>query len=130
MVIQARAAGRNKENLFGWKDWPPSESESYPGGPGWKEPGTSREAALAIAPEAKTIRAAVLRHVANAFPRAFTADQVAAELNFSILTVRPRISELHKAALIERVAERRKNQSGMSAACWRATRDGIAEASA
>jgi hypothetical protein len=113
------------ENLFGWTDWPPAQ---YPEFPGSKEPFTSREAASTIAAKARTVRAAVLRHIARAFPSAFTADQVAADLSLSVLTVRPRVSELHRLGLVERAPERRKNRSGMSAACWRASRDGLANA--
>lgn len=117
------------KNLFGWQDWPPApDNSSYPNIPGWKGCDTSRDAALAIARTAKTIRADVLRLYVNFYPRALTADQIAAELGANILTIRPRVSELHMARLLERVPERRKNESGMTAACWRATGNALAGA--
>lgn len=49
-----------------------------------------------------------------------TADQVATALNESILAVRPRVSELHKAGKIVETGERRPNESGLRAAVWKA----------
>lgn len=90
----------------------------YPASPGWKEPTTSRAAATAIASTADTVRASVLAHIKST---ASTADETATALNLSVLTVRPRLSELRKAGSIEPTGERRKNASGMSAAVWRAS---------
>jgi len=39
---------------------------------------------------------------------------------YSFLSVRPRLSELRRRALIEPTAECRKNKSCMLARCWRA----------
>lgn len=83
----------------------------YPRDPGWKAPGTSRNATKAITGRAKTIRARVLRFLTQQHPSSFTADQIAAGLGESILSVRPRVSELHRSELIEPTAER-----------WRAVR--------
>jgi hypothetical protein len=54
------------------------------------------------------------------YSASFSADLIAAALDESILTVRPRVSELRRSNLVEPTAERRKNKSGMSAQRWRA----------
>jgi predicted transcriptional regulator len=53
--------------------------------------------------------------------RPMTPDEVAAAMDESLLTIRPRFSELNKAGLIERTGERRANASGMKAHVWRKT---------
>jgi predicted ArsR family transcriptional regulator len=93
---------------------------AYPGTPGWKAEGPSRDAAKAVTRHAKTLRDRVHRFLQEQYPSAYSADQIAARLGETILSVRPRVSELHKAQLIEAVASRSKNQSGMTANCWRA----------
>jgi hypothetical protein len=92
----------------------------YPRDPGWKAPDTSRNAAEAIASHAKTVRGRVLAFLQERAPTSFSADEIATALGEGILTVRPRVSELHHSALIEPTAERRVNRSGMLAKCWRA----------
>jgi hypothetical protein len=92
----------------------------YPRDPGWKAPGTSRNAAEAITSRAKTMRARVLGFLTQHHPGSFTADQIAAALGESILAARPRVSELRRSGLIEPTAERRMNESGMLAQCLRA----------
>jgi predicted ArsR family transcriptional regulator len=92
----------------------------YPSSPGWKEPTSSKDAARAIKDRAKSVRQRVLAFLTNRYPASFTADEIAASLGESILTTRPRISELLSRGLIEPTEERRKNASGMSAHCWRA----------
>jgi hypothetical protein len=94
---------------------------TYPNFPGFKGPPTSREAARRISRHSSTVRDLVLAEFRAAFPRGLGADEIAARLNQSILTVRPRCSELLAAGLIEQTPERRRNVSGMSAATWRAT---------
>ncbi len=91
----------------------------YPQRPGSKSP-LSCEAARKITPHANTVRKAVLAEFRAAYPRGLTADQVAKLLGESVLTVRPRVSELRAANLIEPTPERRRNESGMTAAVWRA----------
>ena len=89
----------------------------YPHAPGWKEDTTSREAAESIEGHADTVRA----HVLDALRlRSMTADEVARTLNESILTVRPRVTELYKDGRILRTGERRKNRSGKDAHVYRA----------
>jgi predicted ArsR family transcriptional regulator len=48
-----------------------------------------------------------------------TADQVASLLSQSVLSIRPRVAELHKMGLIVATGERRRNRSGHSAMTWR-----------
>jgi hypothetical protein len=48
-----------------------------------------------------------------------TADEIAAQLGCSILSVRPRVSELNVGGEIEQTGARRKNASGMTATVWR-----------
>jgi hypothetical protein len=116
---QRSAQDHPSDNLFGWADWPP-ENSNYPDAPGWKEPTTSREAALAVASGAKTLRDNVLRVLMDEAPNALSADMIALRLQRNPFAVRPRVSELAAAGLIERTGERVINDSGMSASLWRA----------
>jgi hypothetical protein len=88
----------------------------YPDRPGFKVSGPSEQAAAAVAGMAKTLRDQVLRTIASA-PRDLTADEVAAKLNRSVLSVRPRVSE-HRQGEIRQTGSRGKNNSGMSASVW------------
>jgi hypothetical protein len=96
-------------------------AESYPIAPGHKGCGTSREAARRIHAHARTLRDRILAEFVGAFPLALAADEVADRTQSSILSARPRCSELRAAGLIESTPERRLNPSGMSAVRWRAT---------
>lgn len=87
----------------------------YPDRPGWKEDGTSREAAEAMAGRAGTLRAAVYNFICRN-PR-HTADEIAEALGESVLAVRPRVSELRVAGLITNDG-RGRNASGNSAHLW------------
>ena len=60
------------------------------------------------------LRALVLKVLASA-PSGLTADEIAAQLDESVLAVRPRVSELFHAGLIEKTGERRRNDSGLNA---------------
>jgi predicted ArsR family transcriptional regulator len=93
---------------------------SYPSHPGWKAAGTSQEAAHAVAGHAKTVRTRAAEYFMQNHPKAFSADDIARALNESVLTVRPRVSELHRSGVIEPAQGRVKNASGMSAHLWRA----------
>jgi hypothetical protein len=113
--LSQRLSGRNVEpDLFG-----PAPT-SYPESPGSKSP-HSREAARQIANHAGTVRGIILAEYRAAFPRGLTADEVAKLAEESVLTARPRVSELGAQGLLERTCERRKNDSGMTAAVWRAS---------
>lgn len=106
-------------------DWTPPPG--YPNRPGWKEPTTSRDAAEKVAPAAKTLRDQVLAAFRNAWPAGHTADEIAALLGKSVLSVRPRLSELRKAKeIVPAMAGpfpsakpmHRKNESGLDAIVW------------
>lgn len=109
--------GSLKDALLGDEPYAPS----YPQRPGWKAGGASRDAAQVVAGRAETLRGSVLNVVARA-PAGLTADEAAEELRVSILSIRPRVSELRAMAQIEPTGERRKNKSGVLATVWRATR--------
>jgi hypothetical protein len=91
--------------------------DAYPDQPGFRVSGPSEQAATAIASTAKTLRDQV-RNTISAAPRGLTADEVAARLNKSILSVRPRVSELHRQGEIRQTGTRGKNASGMTASVW------------
>ena len=92
----------------------------YPSHPGFKATETSSAAADRIASHAATLRDRVHAFLSAQYPSSFTADEVADQLRASILSVRPRVTELRRSGLIEATAERRTNASGMRAICWRA----------
>lgn len=91
--------------------------------PGHKEPTTSRLAAMQMKEDASILRPLVLAAIA-AKPR--TADEVAAALGRSVLSIRPRCSELRKLNKIRPLLDatgrqiRRRNDSGISAIVWQA----------
>jgi hypothetical protein len=89
--------------------------------PGFKEPSTSRDAALAMRGEAANLRVLVLAAISAAGPEGLSPDEVAAKLNRSVLACRPRLTELGPRHLdkIEKTGKRRTNLSGMGAAVWR-----------
>jgi hypothetical protein len=94
----------------------------YPVTPGYKDRDTSRKAAEAIRPDVARLRAACLAELrlVCALGGTATADQIASRLDLSVLSVRPRFTELLRDGLIEDTGERRKNASGRSAKTWRA----------
>jgi hypothetical protein len=93
----------------------------YPAFPGSKGADTSREAAEAIAPFASNMRGKVAKVYADSFPRGFTPDEVAKQLNATPFMIRPRVTELGAVGLIERTGEKRNNpHSSLKAAVWRA----------
>lgn len=98
-----------------------AEGLGYPDHPGFKEEGTSRDAAGAMKREAENLRDLVLAAIDGAGPRGLTPDEVALRLNRSVLAIRPRLTELGPKHFdkIERTGERRWNASGMKAAVWR-----------
>lgn len=90
----------------------------YPLTPGYKTTGTSKEAATAMQPTAGTVREEVLNAVKASGRRGMTADEAATWLGYSVLTVRPRFSELKTSLLIIDSGLRRKNTSGINAIVW------------
>lgn len=93
---------------------------SYPEGPGCKTGGTSQAAAVEMAETAETIRDRVLDLLRD-YP--MTADLVATQLELSILSVRPRLSELRAMGLIVDTGRRGTNTSGKRAIVWMAKGD-------
>jgi predicted ArsR family transcriptional regulator len=84
-----------------------------------REPGADRRRiARTQSSRTERLRRAVL-DVLAARPAGLTADEIAAALDESVLAVRPRVSELFHAGLIEKTGERRRNQSGLSAHVWK-----------
>ena len=92
--------------------------EIYPDAPGFKSDGPSADAAEKIAERAPLIRSRVLECI-RLHPEGLTADEAAAALDLSILTVRPRVSELRRQGEIRATGNRRCNASGMTASIWR-----------
>ena len=88
----------------------------YPDSPGWKSRSTSRAAASAIEPRAATLRAKVLALFEGG--RRLTADECADLLDESILSIRPRVTELSAKGLIEDSGARGRTASGSSCIRW------------
>ena len=90
---------------------------SYPAQPGARDRDTSIKAAEAIASKAPTLRAATL--AAFQHSNGLTADEAADVIGASILSVRPRVTELARLGELEDSGERRRNHSGKAAIVWR-----------
>lgn len=90
----------------------------YPHRPGSKERSTSQDAADSMARSAKIYRGRVLDCLSH-HPAGLTADEIADRLGLTILSIRPRVSELNRLGLIEQAGERRANASGRMAHVWR-----------
>lgn len=90
----------------------------YPEVPGNRPtaPETSQAAAVAIKPDARSLRDAVLRVLRTGD---YTADETADALGCCVLAIRPRFSELRALARIEDTGIRRKNSTGKFACVWR-----------
>ncbi len=93
--------------------------DPYPHAPGYTEQTTSRLAAGAMRETASVLRARVLAEIVAA-PDGMTADEVATALQRSVLSIRPRVTELYKQGKIGRTGDRRTNASGMTAHVYRA----------
>jgi DNA-binding Lrp family transcriptional regulator len=74
---------------------------------------------------ANKMRAAVLAQFAQ-YPAGATADEIAKDLNLSVLSVRPRVSELKRLGKIKQTGARRKNESGMTATVWQIAPQAVA----
>lgn len=106
----------------------------YPRTAGYKEQrGTSEAAAVSVEQrKAPRLRAVVLFVLktnlacwlsgSSEFTDGMTADEIATELNESILSIRPRVAELRKLGLIEPTGERRPSSTGAMSAVWRLKR--------
>lgn len=100
-------------SLFDWS------ADRYPEAPGHKGIAeTSRDAAKAAKPTAALLRQRVLEQLEHS--RGLTSDECAARLKLSVLSVRPRFSELLTMKLIRDTGARRVNVSGRNAVVWAA----------
>lgn len=88
----------------------------YPRSPGTQERDTSRDAADAIAPLAAQLRGKALAVVEGS--NGLTADEVAGRLGISILSIRPRLTELSRLGKVRDSGSRRRNKSGRNAIVW------------
>lgn len=88
----------------------------YPDSPGFKEATTSRDAAASMATTAPRLRSKVKRAFGDG---PATADEIAGRLACSILSIRPRVTELARQGVIVDTGERRPNDSGRKAKVWR-----------
>jgi hypothetical protein len=96
---------------------PPLQPDDiYPTSPGWTEATTSKEAADLIKPTAARVRERVLNLI-TAQPN-LSVHQISHQLELSIATVQPRVSELRRMGEIKASGQRSRNESGMSAHCW------------
>lgn len=91
----------------------------YPYKASYKQEGTSSEAAHKInrTGRADTLRKMVYQCIVLSI-HGLTADEVAQSLNESVLSIRPRLSELRKQNRIKESGQRRTNSSGMTANVW------------
>jgi predicted ArsR family transcriptional regulator len=80
--------------------------------------GTSYESAVTAATTSAERRQTILA-LLTWDGQGMTADEIADALGYSVLAIRPRVSELRNMGLIEPTGERRRNASGMSAAVVR-----------
>jgi hypothetical protein len=92
---------------------------SYPHTPGHRSVDTSIAAAADIAPKQPRLQAMVLSAVRLAGDRGLTTDECAVMLNISVLSARPRFSELRVLGKIVDSGLRRLNCSGRHAVVWR-----------
>lgn len=94
---------------------------SYPQSPGYKVTGPSQDAAIAMVSVAGTLRDRVLAAIEQA-GAGMTTDECADRLGETVLSIRPRFSELAAKGRIEDSGFRRANKSGRFATVWRAAR--------
>jgi predicted ArsR family transcriptional regulator len=93
-------------------------SATYPDNPGFKERGgTSEQAAQSMTSSAATLRDLVHDTLKR---ESMTADEVATRLGKSILSIRPRLSELRAKGMIIATGRARLNESGKPAQVWMA----------
>lgn len=91
---------------------------AYPDAPGFKARDTAAEAAEAMRDTAPVLRARCLSVLERS--NGLTADEVAGRLGVSILSVRPRVSELTRLGKVRDSGDRRANVSGKRAIVWAA----------
>lgn len=89
---------------------------TYPHQPGAQDRDTSQDAAEAIAETAPLLRTRALAIVERS--NGLTADEVAGRLGLSILSIRPRMTELARLGKVRDSGVRRQNASGRNAIVW------------
>lgn len=92
--------------------------QHYPEAPGFKTPGTSADAAASMANSAPRLRRMCLEHIEKTGTMGATPDETAAALGLSVLSVRPRFTELARVAAIRPTGDTRPNASGRRAKVW------------
>lgn len=97
------------------------QMNQYPNNAGYKKRRTSKQASLEI--KAPTIRQKCLAVVKNKNKYGATPDEIADLLNISILSVRPRFSELVLKGCIKDTKKTRRNASGKQAIVWEYVKD-------
>lgn len=88
--------------------------KNYPDQPGHQHTDTSVLAGQSIAPYAVRLRGECLRLLRKRGP--LTSDEIAEALNLSILSVRPRITELRRMGQVRDTGLRRPSSTGHSSA--------------
>jgi hypothetical protein len=98
----------------------------YPNWPGFRARDTSKAAADGIAGRAATLRerACALICAHSKLGIGMTADECAADMEESILSVRPRVAELARMGMVKDSGSRRKNASGKAAIVWVSVKHG------
>lgn len=130
-MTRTETQNRNLENMSRSNGEPKFKPEGspvpkrlqYPRVPGHKKEGTSKISADSVAKEAKTLREQCLEVLKR---KQLTADEVAMYLHRSILSIRPRCSELIALGLVQETSFRRRNLSGHFANVLRASRGNAA----
>lgn len=88
----------------------------YPQKPGAQDRDTSRAAAEHADETAPQLRARALAVLERS--KGLTADEVAGRLGLSILSIRPRVTELARLGKVRDSGLRRRNASGRNAIVW------------
>lgn len=88
--------------------------------PGYKTPGASKEAAIAVRARAVVLRKQIVAYLKSEYPTGYTADEIAEHFGLNLMPVKPRLSEAHYAREVEQTGERRLSRAGRRVNCWRA----------
>lgn len=101
-------------NLFDYRD-------KFPDSPGYKGTDTSKKAAESVTQDAPLLRRMCLDIIRKS-PDGMTPDEAADALGESVLSIRPRFSELKTKGEITDTGLRRRNISGRHAIVWAETK--------
>ena len=91
----------------------------YPNQAGYRKQSTSKEAAEDINKKLPHLRDKVLQVIQNKGKYGATPEEVASLLNITILSVRPRFTELKLSNHIVDSGEKRKNEFNKNIIVWR-----------